>query len=150
LQNFVANQWRHDQAQKRGGAARIVRIDADTETRYLQQLSDDIPPEALFDREWAKAVSARVFRRLREEYKRRGKEKVFEGLQGCFPGVPAKLAHAEAANPLSMTDKAARQAIFRMRKRYRELLRMEIAASGTSEAEIDEEIRYLRAVLGGE
>jgi RNA polymerase sigma factor (sigma-70 family) len=150
LHNFLANKWHYQQAIKRGGGAKFVHIDADTETRYLKELTDHTPAEALFDRKWAKAVLARVLSRLREEYKRHGNEKVFECLQGCFPGALEKLSRAEAAILLGKTEKAVRQGEHRMKKRYRELLRMEIAAGGTSEEEIDEEIRYLMAVLGGE
>jgi RNA polymerase sigma factor (sigma-70 family) len=149
LRNFLANRWRDQHAQKRGGGASFVAIDADTETRYLKEMTDHTPPETLFDRQWAKTVAARAFGRLREEYKAAGKERLFACLQGCFQGVPEKVSHADAAKALGVTETAARQAAYRLRKRYREVLRMEIAASGTSEEEIDEEIRYLMEVLRG-
>jgi RNA polymerase sigma factor (sigma-70 family) len=150
LRNFLANKWREQQAQKRGGGAKLISIDADTESRCLGLLSAQTPPETLFDWEWARRVSGRVFARLRREYKAAGKERLFECLQGCFPGLPGKGSYASAAKALDMTEKAVRQAAYRMRKRYQELLRMEIAAAGTSKEEIDEEIRYLMAVLGRE
>ncbi len=150
LRNFVANQRRNQQAQKRGGGAKLIPIDAETETRCLEVLSAQTSPETLFDREWARAVSGRAFSRLREEYRARGKQKLFECLQGCFPGLPEKATHAEVAQALGTTEQAVKQEAYRMRKRYRELLRQEIAASGTNEAEIEEEIRYLLSVLRGE
>ena len=150
LRNFLGNKWRGEQAQKRGGGAKHVPIDPDTESRCLALLSVQTPPETLFDVEWARKVSARVFARLRGEYEADGKGKEFEYLQGCFPGLPDKGSYAVAAKDLGMTEQAVRQAAYRMRKRYQELLRMEMAAAGTSKEEIDEEIRYLMAVLARE
>ena len=86
LQNFLANQWHQQQAQKRGGGAKFISMDADTETRYLKEATDHPAPETLFDREWAKAVLTRTLNRLGEEYKAAGKERVFACLQGRFPG----------------------------------------------------------------
>ncbi len=150
LRKFLSNKWREQQAQKRGGGAKHVPIDPDTESRCLALLSVQTPPETLFDLEWARRVSARVFARLREEYETAGHGKLFGCLQGCFPGLPEKGSYAVATKALGMTEQAVRQAAYRMRKRYQELLRMEMAAAGTSKEEIDEEIRYLMAVLGRE
>ncbi len=150
LRNFLANELRDQQTLKRGGGAKHVPIDPDTESRCLALLSVQTPPETLFDREYARAVSARVFVRLREEYEARGKGKLFECLQGRFPGLPDSGSYAGAAKDLAMTEQAVRQAAYQMRRRYQELLRMEIAAAGTSKAEIDAEIRYLMAVIGRE
>ena len=63
LQHFLANQWRRQQAQKRGGGATFVPFDAETETRYLEAASGHAPAETLFDRQYAKAVCARALSR---------------------------------------------------------------------------------------
>jgi DNA-directed RNA polymerase specialized sigma24 family protein len=147
LRNFQINAWRAANAQKRGGGAPHISIDADTGTSALPPIAVGPPPEALFDREWAKAVVASAMRRLREHYEASGQEELFEALQGCFFGTPEKLSAPAAAKALKMTVEAVRTASSRMRKRYRELLRTEVAAHGTPKAEIEEEIRYLKTVL---
>jgi RNA polymerase sigma factor (sigma-70 family) len=150
LRNFQANQWRAETAAKRGGGAKHYSIDADSEMRISEEMSVQTPAEVAFDREWARAVCARVLGRLREEYLVAGNERLFERLQGSLTGAAETPAHAEAATDLGMTESAVRQALYRMRQRYRELLRMEIAAGGTRADEIKEEIRYLMAVIGSE
>jgi RNA polymerase sigma factor (sigma-70 family) len=150
LRNFLANRRRDQQAQKRGGGAEHLSIDSGTELRCLDQLSARPSPETLFDREWARAVSSRAFSQLQQEYTARGKQRLFECLQGCFPGLPAKATHAEIGRVLGMTEEAVRQEGYRMRRRYQELLRTEIAALGTREEDIEEEIRYLLSILRGE
>ncbi len=149
LGSFLANEWNHQHAQKRGGGAQFVPMDADTEVRYLKEVTDHTPPETLYDRQWAKAVSARVLSQLREEYQAAGKQKLLECLEGCFPGAMEPLSYEEAAKTLGMTEEAVRTAAHRLRRRYGKLLRAEVAPPGTSREEVDEEIRYLIAVLNG-
>ena len=149
LKRFLTNEWQHRQAEKRGGGKTHLPIDETTETRYQKNLADHRPPESSFDREWAVAVWGRALARLREEYTREGKQQLFECLQGGFPGALQELSYAEAAQALDMKVEAVRTAARRMRQRYGKLLRAEVATPGTSPQEIDEEIRYLIAVLNG-
>ena len=149
FKNFVANEWNRQCAQKRGGGKPVISIDDTAEVRYLHELADHTTPESLYDRQWALTVQDQVHARLQEEYRASGKQEVFAALQGCLPGAHRDLSHADAAKTLGLTDEAVRVAIHRLRRRYGELLRQEIATAGTKREDIDEEIRYLMSVLLG-
>ncbi len=149
LQNFLMNQHRKQCTQKRGGRVQFMHIDADTEVRYLKQLTVQISPETLFDREYALAVLERVRTGLREDYARTGRGQVFELLEGYLPGARETLSYEAAAQALGMKVTAVREAVQRIRQRYGKLLRAEVAVAGTSPKEIDDEIRYLITIMSG-
>lgn len=144
VKNFLANEWDKSQSQKRGGGRPLVALDAmDAETRYRLEPADELTPERLFERRWAVAVLDQVMARLEQEYEARGAGRVFEVLKDCLAGTAETPGYADLAGRLGMTQGALKVASHRLRKRYRELLRDEIAQTVAAPELIDEEIRYL-------
>jgi DNA-directed RNA polymerase specialized sigma24 family protein len=148
LKRFLANEWHREHAQKRGGGKLMISADATAEQRYQGALVDRATPETLFARKWAFAVLDRVWSRLRDEYAAIGKPTLFEQLQGCLPGADRELSCVDAAAALAMNEGTVRMAALRLRRRYGEMLRAEIAATVSRPEEIDGEIRHLIEVAG--
>jgi RNA polymerase sigma-70 factor (ECF subfamily) len=148
VKNFLANEWDKSQSQKRGGGQTLVALDAmDAETRYALEPSDELTPERLFERRWALAVLDQVLARLRKEYFDRGDGPLFEAVKGCLTGAAEVSSHADTARRLGLTEGAVKMAALRLRKRYRKLLRAEIAETVASPELVDEEIRFLLECL---
>jgi len=148
LKRFLANEWHRQQAQKRGGGRIIVSIDETAENRYQRELVEPTTPETLFERHWAFTVLSQVFVRLREEYRAVGKEALFVRIESCLPGTQNQASAGDGDSELKMNEAAIRMAAHRLRRRYGQLLRSEIAATVSSPDEIDAEIRYLMEVIG--
>ena len=148
LKNFVVNEWRSQHAQKRGGHSQILSLDAETtEGYYVAEPGHHLTPEVVYDKQWALTVIERVMDRSRAEYATTGKADLFEDLK-YFLAAKKGTPHADLAIKHGITASAIGVAIHRLRQRYAELLREEIAATVNDPAEIDDEIRYLIAALG--
>jgi DNA-directed RNA polymerase specialized sigma24 family protein len=149
LRNFLTNERERGQAQKRGGGHAPIRLDAATaETRYRLEPADHASPDKVFERNWALALLEQVLGRLRAEQAAAGKGAQFERLQPTLMADPDAPAYAGLAAGLGLSEDAARMSVYRLRRRYRELLREEIAQTVSSPAETEEELRHLFAVLG--
>lgn len=146
MKHFLANEWNRNQAKKRGGDVRIVELDAlEPEARYALEPSQPANPDASFDREWAQESVARAMEGLRGEWEGSGKGEVFEALRGGLTGEEPE--RSETAERLGMTKGAVKVAVHRLRLRYRELLRAEIAKTVSDPADVDDEMRHLVAAL---
>ena len=133
---------------KRGGGARRLSLDFDCgESRLQMEPAHHLTPERLFEQQWVLTLLDLVMRRLQEEYEASGKAAQFEHLKGVLTGDREGLGYAALGEELGMSEEAARQAAGRLRKRYRELLRAEVAHTLSEPADIDDEIRSLFAVL---
>ena len=149
LKRFLANEWDRQHAQKRGGFAPIVSIDRElAESRFAAEPAHQLQPDVLFDRQWAMTLIERVMARLQEEYLTSGRAKLFEYLRSCLAKDESALPYAEIAARLNLTEAAVKMAIHRLRARYREILRAEIADTVASPEEIEEEIRHLFSTFG--
>jgi RNA polymerase sigma factor (sigma-70 family) len=149
VKHFLANARDHARAQKRGGGTVPLSLDAEApETRYLLEPVDLLTPERVFERRWALSVLETVLARLRTEYRRAEKADLFEELKVFLSGTTRPISHAEIAGKYNITVSAVGVAVHRLRRRYGELLRDEIARTVTNPREIDDEIRHLIAVLG--
>ncbi len=147
MKHFLANEWHRTQAQKRGGRVNLVAWDAvDPEARYARAAQVTDNPELLFDREWALETIAGALQALREDMVSAGKSKQFEVLKGSLTGEN-ELPRADLALQLNMSEGAVKVAVHRLRHRYRQLLRAAIAETVSNEADLDDEMRYLVAVL---
>ena len=150
LKHFLANEWDRAGAQKRGGANTFIPMDAaSAETSCWIEPADHSSADKIFERRWALALLDQVLRRLRDEYVRHGKEELFEQLKPVLTETSRAVRYADIAVRLDSSEGAVKVAVHRLRQRYRELLRAEIAETVTSEAEIDDEIRSLFAALTG-
>ncbi len=143
LKNFLNNEWDKTQAQKRGGGKHVLSLDAlDAEARYAAEPMDEMTPDRVFERRWALAVLEQVLTRLRDDYVGRGQGQVFTALEHVLTGSQGT-AYAQVAQRLGMTEPAVKVAAHRLRRRYRELLREEIAQTVSEPGLVDEEIRQL-------
>jgi RNA polymerase sigma-70 factor (ECF subfamily) len=148
LKNFVVNEWRSQHTQKKGGQFQILSLDAQTnEGLYVAEPGDHLTPEVLYDKHWALTVIERVMDRLRGEYTAIGKNGLFEDLK-YFLVAKKGTPHAELAQKHGFPVSTIGVIIHRLRDRYGELLREEIASTVSDPAEIDGEIRYLISALG--
>jgi RNA polymerase sigma-70 factor (ECF subfamily) len=148
VKNFLANQRDRDHAAKRGGGVRKFSLDlAGGESRLNLEPAHDLTPERLFERQWVLTLLDLVMQRLRHECEAAGKGAQFERFKQVLTGGQEKLPYAEAAAELGMSEVAARQAASRLRKRYRELLREEVAQTVAEPEDVDDEIRSLFAVF---
>ncbi len=147
LKNFLADEWGHEQAQKRGGGIKVSSLDFDDgDTRYSREPADDLSAEKLFERSWAQAILAQALTKLKAEFAAEGKQDLFEQLKTYLTAQDAPY-HAAAA--LNMTEGAVRVAVHRLRRRYGELVRQEIAQTVSTAEQIDEEMNALYAALAG-
>ncbi|MHC4550997.1 MAG: RNA polymerase sigma factor [Planctomycetota bacterium] len=146
MKHFLANEWHRARALKRGGGVTFLDLDAlDPEARYARAPARSTDPEAGFDREWAQESIARALEKLRAESEARGRGERFEALKGSLMGEEP--ARSETAARLGMTEGAVKVAVHRLRKRYRELLRAEIAETVSDPSDVDDEMRHLVAAL---
>ncbi len=149
LKRFLANEWDRANRKKRGGDRQIISLDAqDTEQRYLIEPVDEFTPEKAFHRRWALAVLEQVIGRLQAEMTAGGKAEQFRELQEFLGGANDGDSYSEVSVLLGMTVSALRQAVHRLRKRYCDILREEIAGTVTNPEEIEDEIRHLFLSLG--
>jgi RNA polymerase sigma-70 factor (ECF subfamily) len=143
LKRYMANEWHRSNRQKRGGGCQVLSMDAlDTEARYLHEPVDEMTPEKAFDRSWVTTLLGRILERLEAEHSGGGKEKVFEELKMLLSREPSR-SYADIGRELGMTEGAVKVAVHRLRQRYRDLLRAEIANTVSTPEEVDEEIRSL-------
>lgn len=150
LRNYLANEWDHAGAHKRGGAHRLLSLDfAAGESKLRFEPAHDLTPEKIFDRAWAVQLLELVVGRLRQEFVDKGKATEFDALQPFLAGKHGDAPYERAATEMGLTIEAVRQAAHRLRKRYRELLREEVAGTVATNDEVEDEIRGLFDALGG-
>jgi RNA polymerase sigma-70 factor (ECF subfamily) len=104
---------------------------------------EELTPDRLFDRRWALTVLDQVISRLRQEYERSGKGRLFDKLSAFLPGDAEADSYGELARDLGMTEGTVRVAVHRLRRRYGELFSSEVANTVSSPTEIHDEMRYL-------
>jgi RNA polymerase sigma factor (sigma-70 family) len=150
MKHFLANEWDRARAQKRGGAHVHVPIDTQSaETRYGLEPAHDRTPEKLFERRWALTLLDNVLALLREEFVASGKAEQFDQLKVALTADKRAVPYAELGVRLGISQGAVKVAVHRLRARYREVLRAEIASTVSSPADVEEEIRQLFAALAG-
>lgn len=149
LKRFLANEWDRAHRLKRGGGQQVISLDEqDTELRYLTEPVDDCTPDKVFDRRWALTLLEQVMNRLQAEMAAAGKAELFHELKEFIGGESSSGAYSEVAARLQMNEGALRVAVHRQRRRYREILREEIAGTVASPDQIEDEIRHLFLSLG--
>ena len=150
LKHFLANEWDKARAQKRGGGQIPISIDVGAaETSCHFEPADTTTADKIYERRWALTLLDHVLRRLREEYVRDGKQKLFEQLKPTLTEASRSVAYAEIARRLDTTEGAVKVAVHRLRQRYREILRAEIAETVAGPDEVEDELRNLFAALAG-
>jgi len=148
LKRFLAVEWRRANAQKRAGDRHCLPLPLDTaETRYTREPVDISTPKQAFEKQWALTLLETVLRQLRAEYELSGKGRLFEVLKPCLMGSRETQPYAALAATLEMSEGAVKVAAHRLRERYRERLKAEIAHTVASPADVDNEMRHLIHVL---
>ncbi len=149
LKHFLLNERDRILAQKRGGGRAPISLEIETaEGRYRLEPSDTATPESIFERRWALTLLDRVLARLGDEYADRNRKRLFEALKVFLTGQVEAQKYATVGGILEMSESAVKVAVHRLRRRFGELLRDEIADTVADPSEIDDEIRYLFKVLG--
>ncbi len=150
LRNFLANENRRQNTQRRGGLAEVVSLDRDEdEARFTCEQTSELNPDEHFERNWAFALLDHVLARLGAEYETAGRAPLFAALQPYLAGRSGQDDYATIGAALGLKENTVAVSVLRMRRRYGELLREEIARTVASPEEVDEEIAHLLAVVAG-
>jgi RNA polymerase sigma-70 factor (ECF subfamily) len=145
---FLAKQWRDASRIKRGGGQEVLSLDvAAAEDWYHNEPADQMTPERLYERQWALALLDLALNRLRQEWTDAGKETLFATLQLFLSGERKSITCAQAALELGISEGAVRTAVHRLRQRYGEILRAEVAQTLSRQEDVEDELRHLLAVL---
>ncbi len=150
LQHFLVNDWVRRQAQKRGGGTRVLSLDEqEAERCYLNHPADQLTPDSLYDRSWAMTLLERAMAQLGENYAAAGKRDLFEHLKSLLLVEGTEASYRCLAGRLGLSEGAAKVAVHRLRRRFRDTLRAEIAQTVDSPEAVDEELRCLMAAMSG-
>jgi RNA polymerase sigma-70 factor (ECF subfamily) len=148
LKNFLSDEWDKARAKKRGGGVPLLSLQFETgEAVYEIEPVNNVSPDQIFERRWALTLLDNVIQKLQHEYEAENKGALYASLNPCLVGERTSLPYAELGERLGLTESAVKSAVHRLRARYRELLRLEIANTVASPADIDGELRYLFQVL---
>lgn len=148
VKHFLANEWDKLRAQKRGGGRTVVPIDTAILETSSAAFASSESADSLFDKRWALTLLDRTMERLRSEYVESGKDTVFEHLRETLTADRTSIPYSRIAVDLHSSEGAVKVAVHRLRQRYRELLRAEIADTVAGPGAVDEEFRYLLSALG--
>jgi RNA polymerase sigma-70 factor (ECF subfamily) len=144
LTKVLANEWDKKQTMKRGGGIQHLSIDeAATEGFYGAEPVEAETPEKGFDKHWAAALLRQSLERLRKEYHESGKDALFTALEPALTGEQSSGCYPAMAAQLNMSEATLRVTLHRLRVRFRELLRSEVAQTVQSNEEIDAELHHL-------
>jgi DNA-directed RNA polymerase specialized sigma24 family protein len=148
LNHFLSDEWDKARAQKRGGGLTMLSLDETVgEERYRLEPAETVTAEKLFERRWALTLLEQARLRLKEESTQLGQGELYERFRALEAKDANSPSYAQIATDLGSSESAVKSALFRMRQRYKELVREEVGSTVASPSEIDEEIRYLISVL---
>ncbi|MBI4323813.1 MAG: sigma-70 family RNA polymerase sigma factor [Chloroflexi bacterium] len=148
MENYLHGAWGRAVAQKRGGGRPLLSWDAATaEGSYQQEPREDLTPAKIFEKRWAATLLQEVLKKLRAEFSRRGQLKFFDQLKAHLWGEDEAVPYGQLTAELNLSPGALKVTVHRLRRRYREFLRDEIAQTVAEAHEVDDEIRHLMRVL---
>jgi len=150
VKNFLADDWDRNQAIRRGGGYQFISLDPETaEAFYDAASAPDSTAERLFELRWAKSLTAGALNSLREELQAEGKLKLFEQLKSFLAGGSALPSYDDTSARTGLPRATVKTHVHRLRQRYREIVRREIARTVSAPHEVDEELHYLCNILAG-
>src|ERR1700736_115510 len=152
LKNFLSDARDKQGARKRGGDVQFIRWDewmAELPSQFLVSAreSQHWPPEKIFDVRWAATVVERALSRLGEECEQRGRRRIFDVLSRCLTAEREDVSYADFAKTLGVPETSVKRLVHQLRKRYRTILRDEVADTIENPDELEDELRYLCAAL---
>jgi RNA polymerase sigma-70 factor (ECF subfamily) len=150
LKNYLSDAFDRDNSAKRGGQIEFVALDfQDGEERYHDEQADDISPEKVFDARWALILLSHAMGRLRKEYVSQDKTAIIDALQPFLDPTNSKRlpSYEDVADKLQVSLAGVKTLIHRLRRRYSEILREEVARTVTDTRAIDDEIHSLCEAL---
>jgi len=150
LEHFLAKEWTRGQRLKRGGGCTLIPLDAETaEGSCRSELADESTPEKIYDRRWTFTVLEQALSKLQREYATSARGPLFEALAAVLSGDKPECSYQEISARLAMSEGAVKVAVHRLRRRYGELVRAEIANTVSRPELVEEEIRNMFASLAG-
>ena len=150
FKHYMSVVWHRNHAAKRGGCEKIVSLDAENaEHRYGLEAVDDLTADKVFEARWAETLLARTTNRLRDDYIKAGKERIFSRLQMFLlhAGSEEENSYQSIAEEFGLTASGAKTLIFRLRKRFAALLREEVANTLMDPADVESELHALCEAL---
>ena len=148
VKHFLADESRRAMALKRGKGQRLIPFDDVQEGERIElERCDRLTADQIYERRWAFTVLEQVMARLREEYRSAGNARFFDQMKKMLMDEPDRPSQAEIATEFGMTENAVKQAFYRFRQRYQTLLREEIAHTVAMPGDVEDELRYLIAVV---
>ena len=148
VKHFISNEMDRAKALKRGGGSVTISYDAEAaEKRYRLEPKDDLDPEKVFERRWAFTVLRRAEERLAAELEESGRDEGFERIKPLVAGAGPRGSYAEVAADVGISEDALKMKIHRLRRRFGRLVRDEIAETVADPDDVDDELRYLLAVV---
>lgn len=148
LKHFMRNEWRKASAQRRGGGQTPVQFDTSiAESRYVADKSATLAADETFDRQWALTLLDLTLNRLEAEFVTAGRFVHFEALKSCLMAERGAIDYPAVAKQLGVNEGAARVAVHRLRKRFREIYREEISQTLADGTDLDAELHHLAAAL---
>ncbi len=148
LNHFLADEWDKTQRLKRGGGQEVMSFEAiSAEERYRMEPVEQLDAAKLYERRWVTTFFDRVLTRLREEFHHSGKAELFDQLKPSMLAEETGVSYAELGRQLGLNEDAVKQAVRRMRHRYRALFREEIAQTVDGPGEVEDELKHIFAVL---
>jgi len=147
FENFLRSEYRNANVQKRGGGCQIISWDADLAAeRYAAECADEASPTLAFERQWATVLLQSVVGLLRQEFSLSGKAELFDQLEPHLWGDDTSTGYSQIAEALRMTTVSVRVTMHRLRQRFHDLLRAQIANTIESAEDVEDELRYLRGL----
>lgn len=147
LKRFLSDEWDRTRAQKRGGGQSPATLDTESVEKALANESVESPDQA-YERQWAMTLIERAMTGLKMDFDAGDRPAEFEALKEFLTADRGEISYASAAERLKTSEGAARVAVHRLRKRFRERFKEEVAATVAPGEDVDDEIRQLLAALG--
>ena len=144
----MSNEYERNRTQRRGGGRARLSLDFESgDSRYQIEPVDDLTPEKLYERRWVLTLLDQVLQRLRTEMASKGKEHYFDQLKTALTGDATAAEYQQSGKALGISVSAAKQAAYRMRKRYRQLFREEVLRTLSDEQELEDELGHILEIL---
>lgn len=147
VKHFLSKEREKARAQKRGGRTPVVPIDEEVEGRYVREPKDLLTPEEIYERRWAMTLIERALGKLQREFADARRTREFERLKEFLTGEEPRVPYKEVAAELGSSESAIKTSVHRLRRRFGEILRTEIAETVEGPDQVDDEVRYLLSVV---